>query len=29
MSKKRNFYDCKDRNVGDYAFAWIFGFVEV
>ena len=26
--KKRNFYDCRDRNVGDYAFAWIFGFVE-
>ena len=26
--KKRNYYDCKGRNVGDYAFAWIFGFVE-
>lgn len=24
----RNYYDCKDRNVGDYFFAWTLGFIE-
>ena len=26
--KRRNYYDCKDRNVGDYFCAWTWGFVE-
>ena len=26
--KKRNYYDCRDRNVGDKFYAWTVGFIE-